>query len=427
MRSGFGILICLTFLGGCVSHVVRTVDMTPPDRAARPLGENELLDVGVAVFDPNVPEDYDEQVKQLIQPDIRQAEASYMPYVAKNLLQSTGNWGAVRVVPRPTHAVDVVVDGKILHSDGESLALELSVEDATGKTWFTKTYRALASKYAYGEDVPPDVDPFQSIYKELSDDMLAYRSQLSADDIKTIRATAKMKFARDFAPDAFADYVEDTRNGDFVLKRLPAPDDPMLQRVERVRQREYLFIDTLDEYFENFYRKMHGPYQSWRASTYDEAVALKQLRGEARRRTLGGAVAIVGGVAAMQQSSDATVDTGGLVSVIGGAMTLKSAIAKRQEAAIHAEAMREVGQSAEATLMPHTIELQNQVVRLEGTVDEQYDKLRKILRDLYFSELDLPVPANDRDDGKATSEPGSQPPSSGKEDLDKAMDADLSQ
>ncbi len=36
----------------------------------------------------------------------------------------------------------------------------------------------------------------------------------------------------------------------------------MLERVEKVRQREYLFIDTLDEYYENFYRKMHGPYQS---------------------------------------------------------------------------------------------------------------------------------------------------------------------
>ncbi len=382
--------LLLVLLGGCVSHEVRTVDMTPPEQLA--LAEQELLDVGVTVFDPNVPESYDEQVEQLVQPDIRSAEANYIPYFAKNLLQSTGNWGAVRVIPRPTHAVDVVVTGRILHSTGESLELEATVRDATGTTWFTRRYQALASKYAYDSSMPRDIDPFQAVYKSLADDMLAYRKQLSAEEVQTIRATAKMKFARDFAPDAFADHVTENGDGEFVLKRLPSPDDPMLQRVQRVREREYLFIDTLDEYYENFHRNMYGPYQGWRRATYEEAIAYKLLRAEARRRTLGGAAAIVGGVAAMAESSDAAVDTGGLVSVIGGAMTLKSAIAKRQEAEMHAETMREVGVAAEAEVMPHTLELENQVVRLEGTVDEQYDQLRAILRDLYFADLDLPAP-----------------------------------
>ncbi len=398
--------LLLVLLGGCVSHEVRTVDMTPPEQLA--LAEQELLDVGVAVFDPNVPESYDEQVDELVQPDIRAAEANYIPYFAKNLLQSTGNWGAVRVIPRPTHAVDVVVTGRILHSTGESLELEATVRDATGTTWFTRRYQALASKYAYDSTMPRDIDPFQAVYKSLADDMLAYRKQLSAEDVQTIRATAKMKFARDFAPDAFADHVAESEDGEFVLKRLPTPDDPMLQRVQRVREREYLFIDTLDEYYENYHRNMYGPYQGWRRSTYEEAIAYKLLRAEARRRTLGGAAAIVGGVAAMAESSDAAVDTGGLVSVIGGAMTLKSAIAKRQEAEMHAEAMREVGVAAEAEVMPHTLELENQVVRLEGTVDEQYQKLRAILRDLYFADLDLPAPNAPAQDGSNDGETADQ-------------------
>ena len=107
---------------------------------------------------------------------------------------------------------------------------------------------------------------------------------------------------------------------------------------------------------------------------------------------IGGTIAIVGGVAAMAESSDSTVDTGALVSIIGGAVTLKSAIAKRAEAEIQAEMLQEVGIAAEAEIMPHTIELENQVVRLQGTVDEQYDELRLILRDLYFADLGLPVP-----------------------------------
>lgn len=410
------LLSALAILAGCVSQEVRTVDMTPPERLERPLPEEQLLDVGVAVFDANVPEEYDERIEQLVQPDIRNAEAHYLPYFTKNLLQSTGNWGAVRVIPRPTHAVDVVVSGRILHSDGESLEIEATVRDATGEVWFTRRYEELASKYAYDDSVPRSIDPFQAVYKDLADDMLAYRKTLTPEQVEIIRATAKMKFAQDFAPDAFADHIAETEDGEFVLKRLPAPDDPMLERVERVREREYLFIDTLDEYFENFHRSMYDSYQSWRKATYEEAITYKLLRAEARRRTIGGAVAIAGGVGAMaSDSNDPVVDTGALVSVIGGALTLKSAIAKRQEAEMHAEALREVGVAAEAELMPYTLELENQVVRLEGTVEEQYQRLREILRDLYFADLDLPVP------GESAEAADDQA------DLEQAIDSELSQ
>lgn len=385
------VLACL-LSPGCVSHVVRTVDMTAPEQMDRPQSEDELLDIGVAIFDPNVPEGYDEQIKQLIQPDIRRAEANFIPYVAKNLLQSTGNWGAVRVLPRPTHAVDVVIAGKILHSTGENLVIDVVVEDATGKRWFARKYDALASKYAYDETIPRDVDPFQAVYKQLANDLLKYRQALSAEDITVIRRTAEMKFAQDFAPDAFSDHIAVDRNGNFQLKRLPADDDPMLARVRRVREREYLFIDTLDEYYEGFYRDMLGSYQSWRRATYEEAIAYKQLRSQARARTIGGAAAIIAGVAAMTQSDNPYVSSSGLVSVISGALILKSAIAKRAEAEIHAEVLQEVGIAAEAEIMPHTIELENQTVRLQGTVDEQYQELRGILRKIYFEDLGLPVP-----------------------------------
>lgn len=384
--------LLLLALSGCVTQEVRIVDMTPPEQFTGVQSESELLDIGVAVFDPNVPEDYDEQIEALIQPDIRRAEANYMAFFAKNLLQSTGNWGAVRVVPRPTHAVDLIVSGKILHSDGESMSLELSAADATGRAWFTRTYDALASKYAYAEGIPANIDPFQTIYKQFADDLLAYRSELTDEDIHIIRSTAEMKFAQDFAPDAFADHISTTADGEFELRRLPAQDDPMLERVRKIREREYLFIDTLDEYFENFHREMYPSYQSWRRASYEEAIAYKELKAQARSRTIGGAVAIAGGIAAMTESNNSYVDTSGLVSVISGAMLMKSAIAKRDEAQMHAEVLQEVGVAAESEIVPYTIELENQTVRLQGSVDQQYDELRGILRRVYFADLGLPVP-----------------------------------
>ncbi len=385
------IAACLA-MSACVTHVVRTVDMTPPAQFEGVQTEEELLDVGIAVFDANIPEDYDEQIEQLIQPDIRRAEANFIPYVAKNLLQSTGNWGAVRVVPRPTHAVDVTISGKIIHSDGESLIIQATVRDATGQLWFAKTYETLASKYAYDDSIPENIDPFQAVYKRLADDMLAYRQNLTDDDILTIRATAELKFAREFAPDAFSDHVVATENGEFELRRLPSEDDPMLARVRKVREREYLFIDTLDEYYEGFYRNMRTSYQSWRRASYPQAIAAKQLKTQARNRYLGGVVAVAAGVSTIYSSDSYLADASGVVGVISGARLFQSGIKKSAEAEIHSEVLQEIGVAAEAAIMPHTIELENQTIRLQGSVDEQYRELRKILRTIFFADLGLPEP-----------------------------------
>ena len=376
-------------LAGCVSETVRVVDMTPPEQLAWDVPEELLLDVGIAVFDANVPDEYDEQISLNIQPEVRRAEGNYMAFFFKNLLQSTGNWGAVRVVPRPTHAVDVTVTATIEHSDGESLKLRARAVDARGQEWFERDYKALASSYAYEDTVPRDIDPFQTAYRTLADDLLAHLKTLSPEDIRAIRTTAELQFARDFAPDAFAEYVGATRRGQVTIERLPAENDPMLGRVRQIREREYLFIDTLDEHYATFSASMFAPYQNWRHATYDEAIAYKRAKQQARARIMAGSAAVIGGIAAQTQADDIVTRYGGLVSIIGGAGILKTAIDKLAQAKVHAEVLQELGISAEAEIVPHTIELENQTLRLQGTVDEQYEELRRILKKVYLEELGL--------------------------------------
>lgn len=370
---------------GCASHTVRVLDATAPRQLVE-VDEDLLLDVGVAVFDANVPDAYDEQLERNITREVRRAEANYMAFVAKDLLQSTGNWGAVRVVPRATDAVEVTLSGVIEHSDGERLVLRTQARDARGAVWFDNTYEALASKFAYRDDIAPNVDPFQSVYRRVADDMIAYRQTLSDEDVRAIRATAEMKFARDFAPDAFAGHLSEPEPGVFQVRRLPAEDDPMLGRVRKVREREYLFIDTLDGYFEEFHARMRPTYQSWRQATYTEAIAYRNERAKARRQALAGAAGIAAGALA-QTSGHKRTRWGGAVSVIGGAQLVRKAVGRHARAAVHAEALRELGASAEAEIAPHTIELENRSLRLQGTVDDQYEELRDILRQVYFEEL----------------------------------------
>lgn len=391
-----GTLICfaLSILFGCVSKTtIRYVDMSPPATSAEPIDEVELLDVGVAVFEANVPDDFDARVELNISPEIREAEANYLAFFLKDLLQSTGNWGAVRVIPRLSHAVDVTVEGKIIHSDGERLIVAIKVTDARGDVWFDEIYETLASKYAYESELPKSIDPFQTTYKQVANEMLKHFSALSDVERQEIRTTAELRFAKSFSAEAFSDHIAmSEKKGTYEITRLPAEDDPMLERIRKIREREYLFIDTLDEYFLNFSDKMYKPYQNWRQGSYKDAIAFREARNKVRARLFAGTAMIVSG-AAMQRSSSNLTEYTGYANVIGGAGYVLGGIKSRTRMDEHAGALRELGISASAEISPYTIELENATFSLMGSVDEQYDSLRKILKRLYYEDFGLDPPA----------------------------------
>ena len=386
------IIWLITGLAGCSTQTVRVVDMTPPKQLTQSLPEDQLLDVGISTFVGNIPEDYDERIAQIISPEIRRAEIQYLPYITKNLIQSSGNWGAVRVVPRPSLAVDVIVSGEIIESTGETLKLKIAVHDATGRQWYEKDYSALASKYAYEDSFPQDIDAFQSIYKEITDDLLEYRLTLSKSDIQQIRAVAEMRFAQSFSSEAFGEHVSQEESGQYRLLKLPSEDDPMLASVRKVREREYLFIDTIDEYYANFHRSVYPTYQVWRKASYVDMITYKKLQTQAKNRIVGGAIGLVGSVGTIYASDDWAADTSGIAGVIGSATVISKAILKKNEAEQYAERLRELATETERELVPTTIELENRTVKLQGSVEEQYTELRSILKTLYYEDLGLPLP-----------------------------------
>ena len=394
-RGFTGFLFVVLCIAGCTSApVLRYVDLSPPDVLAEPIDEVLLLDVGVHVFDANVPEDYDEREKFTIISEIRDAEASYIAYFLKNLLQETGNWGAVRVIPRETHAVDITVTGSIIHSDGERQTLKVVATDARGVVWFDREFTTLASKYAYDEYVPERVDPFQSTYKSIANEMLQYRESLSHEDILDIRTMAEMRFARHFSPEAFNTHLVTDENGVFKLVRLANENDPTLARVRKIRDREYLFVDTLDEYYSHFVSEMEHPYDQWRKNSYEDALALQRQRKRSKVRFISGTAMLATGVV-MQRSSSSTTEIAGYSSVIGGATELVGAIKAHAKRGVHSSALRELGISTAGEISPHTLELENSSLSLQGTLEEQYTKLRSILRRLYYEDLDLPIPEHE--------------------------------
>ena len=370
-------------MGGCVSQTVKSTSVPPLDYPSKAVSDAEVLDVGVAILDPGIGELTEDEP---VYPEVRRAESTFIANQLTKTLQEVGAWGAVRVVPDTQQFTDLLVSGEILHSDGEKLELAVRVSDARGILWIDKTYSGTTSRYAYDGRNAGTQDPFLMVYRNIANDMLRVFSALNTRDRLAIRQVAELRFARSFSEDAFGDYLEQDKKGTYRIKRLPADSDPMLERVRNLRQRNYVFVDTLQGYYGGFADEMYSPYQEWRKLSYEEVVALRELESESNTRLLAGAAAIVAGIAA-QGSSSEYANAAGVVGIIGGASILKSGLEKRAEASIHSLALEELSQSLEAEITPRVIELEDRTVRLSGNVEDQYAQWRELMADIYATEI----------------------------------------
>ena len=387
------LLPALLVLCGCVSEQVRTVNGTRALQAKEEIPESLLMDVGIQVFDPGLPEDDAELEKKGIYPAVRKAESRFIPYTLKGTMARTAQWGSIWVVPKPTNAVDLLVQGRILESDGEVLEIQVTALDATGRQWFDKRYEGAASKYSYDDELKLQMDPFQDIYNTIANDLVAARSKLSDKEIRNIRSVAELRYATDFSEEAFNEHLEKSRDGTFQIARLPADDDPMMNRMHRIREREYTLYDVLDEHYGNFHQNMDGPYEDWRKYSYEEAIALRQVEAEARNRKLLGAAAIIGGILAARNATSSATSAASTAAVIGGIAALKSGFDRGAEAKIHKQALEELAGSLEAEVRPMVVDVEGTTVELTGSAEAQYDEWRRLLREIYESESATPLGA----------------------------------
>lgn len=384
-RAGHAIAILLTalLLTGCVSQTIKSTSVPALNRPAEAIPELDLLDVGIAIFNPGL-EEYDE--KDQVYPEVRRAEARFMPQLLAEAMQQSGAWGAVRVLPDNDRITDLRIDGEILYSDGERVELAILAIDSQGNTWLDNTYSARTSRYAYRSATRRQYDPFQALYHRIANDLLQKQAGMSSRNLQVIRTITELRFAREFASGSFEGYLEQTRNGKYRIARLPAEGDPMLERVRTIRKRDHLFVDTLQTYYRDFSGAMYEPYQEWRKMSYEEAVALQELQAQSRRQLTAGGAAILAGIAA-SGSNDRSMRTAGFVSMMGGGSLLKSGLETRNEARMHTQALEELGLSLEAEITPRVIELDDRSVMLSGNVEDQYNQWRDILEEIYRTEM----------------------------------------
>ena len=380
----------LIIINGCAAHKGQEVGPTPILQAQKEFKEEELLDVGIAVFQSN--ELTEEEAKEEgTNDEIRKAEGHYMPYVLETTLQQSSHWGAVRVLPAEETVVDLLVKGEIIESNGEQLILKVDVVDASGKTWMTETYTAEATEATYTDNKLGMKDAFQDIYNTVANDMAVFKKQLTPDEIKTIRTISKLRFAADFAPDAFEGYLTKDKEDIVTITRLPADDDPMMARLLKIREREQMYVDTLNEYYEGFYNEMWSPYENWRKSNYVEQTALRSMKRKALLQKLVGALMVAAAIGLGVGDVSSTAALQSVMIVAGGAVIINGFNVSK-EAEINREAIQELSESFGNEMKPIVMEFQGETYKLNGSTEEQYKRWRELLRQIYYTETGFVEP-----------------------------------
>jgi hypothetical protein len=385
------VLAAAVLLAGCVVQDERPMTRVLATKATSEVPQDELLDVAVRLFDPNVPQDAKKQEEDGIYPEVRNAESRYVPVLIRDTLEGTGQWGQVRVLPRDGTGMDVYVDGKIVQSDGRVLKLDITVRDSAGRAWYSKVYEGMADTRAYKDVVSRPVDPFENVYNTLANDLLAARARLTRAERVQLHEITDLRFAADLAPYAFGQYLAQDRKGNWSITRLPAADDPVLQRMQRVRERDYSLVDTLNEHYTNFAESLSTPYTNFRKYSYEELEARSQAQREALTKQILGAIAVVGGIVAGANSDSSAASAASTAAVIGGMYAFKAGLDQRAEIKTHSESLKQLGDSFQSEVQPMVVDVEGRTLQLKGSAEQQYAEWRALLKQLYENETGLPA------------------------------------
>jgi hypothetical protein len=226
--------------------------------------DGTALNVTIPSFDPGIPDDPSVFRDLEVFPRIRQIEAKLMPFLLRETLVESGQWGAVRVVPKPDAAAELQLFGTIVRSDGDWLDLRVRAVDATGIVWFDKIFSSQANEESVTGQGDKGTPEFQAIYAEIVIELAVVRDRMDDAAVSNIKGTSLMRYASTLAPTAFSEFLEQSDDGTWRLLRLPARNDPMLVRIETIRSTEFVITDAVDAKFREFNADLARTYRVWR-------------------------------------------------------------------------------------------------------------------------------------------------------------------
>jgi hypothetical protein len=308
------------------------------------------LNISVAMFDPGIPTDRSTHRAMDVFPRVRKIEALYLPFELRNVLTSQQEWGAIRVVPDSDVAAELLIYGTIVRSDGNVLVLHIRAVDASGRVWVDRDYSGSTDDH--------------NLYDEVAANLVAARNTLDSKALGDIVEISLLRYAQNLAPAAFADYLQENPDDTFTIKRLPASNDPMLERIERIRGVEYVFTDAVDAKFRELSADVEKVYELWR----EYRRKFNQFQREESLRA---------------QTYESDWERGSYEAILERYEHYKW---DRQAA----EEQEKWALGFENEMGPTITAIEERVAELEGWVEDRYAEWQRLLGELFEAETELP-------------------------------------
>ena len=342
-------------LAGCsTSNPVNELDVRPPLETAELRKADDWtsgLNVSIRIFDTG---ESPQNSIYVSASHVREVERRYLPYMLKKTLDRSGFWGAVRVLPKLDASAEISITATIIQSNGANLDLRVRVAAATGNVWLDKIYRGQTNESNYTTDPDFASDTFQDIYNRIANDMSLRLLAMSSGERQQIIDAALMLYGVTLSPELFSGYIGISDTG-YVLTALPAREDPILLNLIKLRNSEYLFADSVDAHYEKLYRTVGPTYAWWRYYSFE------LISGNER----------LGSIDAARGATK------------GSWYSMERIYKTFKEAKMNQDALRELSEAFERETVATTAKVSGRVVELSGSLDQQYDTWRRILRSMY--------------------------------------------
>jgi len=279
----------------------------------------------------------------------RETEALLIGQRLRGELERNDDWGVIRLFPEPSVIPQLTVKLSVLASDGRELVVEAVVRAVSGETMLSSVYRDISVNDDYTSD---KTDPFADLYASMVNDIADLVSS-TVNREAYLRTLSLLRYASELVPDAFPDYLGQEA-GLYSVRREPSREDPMLIRLHRLQDYELLFVDTIDEQLANISREVSDAYYLWMKASKEQLDWL-DLRRER-------------GVNAETLRNESTFTR------------LQAVYAAHRSLKIHEQELFELVLELENETRATAVYANEQVFKLSGTLDQQYQEWRATLR-----------------------------------------------
>lgn len=356
---------------------------------------------------------------------IRRAESYYLADLMRQEIEASAYFDVVKVAPDETEFFDIILATRIVRSNGHDFEIQVTAIDSRQKIWLKRKSYEIEElsqfvfsqrKNSQGKEVFTK-DPYDPVFKEVIED-LEKATPRTAPEFDQIKRVTSLRYASDISPAAFPEskYIgSQSKKPGAVLAPVMMPNDadPSYQRVRQAQASEERALGLFGKYYNNGYKSVQMPYYFWRKDNRTAVEYYKDVKRRAaweKTKAILGAVLHGGVIIAQGDNAEETIALS--IEVFSrmmepdgeGGFTFNPAfispeLRKMYDDAVEKEKMTEelskqmteLGEAFANHVEPMTLEINGRTQTLSGKVDEQFVKLRDLLRQDYADQTGFPV------------------------------------